>query len=162
MKRFICLTLALLFLLSGCAAAQLREPVTFYYPRTQYRYGAADGVIAQEQRESTGHRGDLTYLLSLYLMGPAEEGLRSPLPKGILLMSATVEAGEVRLTLSDSSRLMTEADFSLACACLALTAQEITGLTTVSIESGDRSVTMTAEDLTLYDDSATAATEETQ
>ena len=162
MKRFICLTLALLFLLSGCAAAQLREPVTFYYPRIQYRYGTADGVIAQERRESTGHSGDLSYLLSLYLMGPAEEGLRSPLPKGIVLLSSAIEEGEVQLTLSDSSRLMTEAEFSLACGCLALTAMEITGLDVVTIESGDRSVIITAEDLTLYDYSATAATEETQ
>ena len=162
MKRFFCLILALLVLLSGCSASQLREPVTFYYPRTQYRYGSADGVIAQEQRESTGHAGDLSYLLNLYLMGPAEEGLRSPLPKGILLLSSAMEEGEVHLTLSDSSRLMTESDFSLACACLALTSLEITGLTTVTIESGDRFVTMTAGDLTLFDDSAAAATEETQ
>ena len=162
MKRLFCLILSLLFLLSGCALSQLREPVTFYYPRVSFRYGTADGVIAQEQREGAGHTGDLSYLLSLYLMGPADEDLRSPLPKGVLLMSSSVKDGEIKLTLSDSSRLMTESDFSLASACLALTAMEITGLDTVTIESGDRSATLKAGNLTLYDDSAAAATEETQ
>lgn len=162
MKRLFCLMFILVLLLSGCAREQLREPVTFYYPRTQYHYGSADGVIARETREGAGHTGDLPYLLNLYLMGPKEELLASPLPQGVQLLSAAIEDEVVLLTLSDSSRLMSESEFSLACACLSLTSMEITGLDTVTIESRERSVTMTFEDLILYDDSAEAVTEETQ
>ena len=162
MKQMLCLGLALLFLLAGCSASQLRDPVTFYYPRTQYRYGSADGVIAWEQRESAGHSADLSYLLNLYLMGPADEELSSPLPQETKLLSLRTSQEGIKLILSDTSQLMTESEFSLACACLVLTIQEITGPGTITIESGSRSVTMNAEDLTLYDGSATAATEETQ
>lgn len=160
MKRLFCLVLVLV-LLSGCGRTQLRTPVTFYYPRAQYHFGSEDGVIAGEQRESAGHVRDLSYLMNLYLMGPAEETLRSPLPEETQLLSASLEGGVVMLTLSDA-KSMSESEFSLACACLSLTAMEITGLGTVTIESGERSVTMTREDLTLYDDSAESAVEETQ
>lgn len=163
MKRLLALILILALLLPGCATSGPREPITFYYPRIQYQYGSADGVIARESRESAGHAGELSYLLNLYLMGPADEALRSPLPQGILLLSAGIEEDCVILTLSDTSRLLSESDFALASACLALTSMEITGLNTVTIKSADRSLTITPEDLILYDDSATtAATEETQ
>ena len=163
MKRFLCLIFSLLLLLSGCALSKLREPVAFYYPRAQYHYGSADGVIVRELREGSGHMEDFSYLLSLYLMGPENEELTAPLPQDVQLLETATKRNGIYLTLSDTSQLLTESEFSLACACLALTAIEITGQEAVTIESGDRSITMTAADLTLYDDSAAiAATEETQ
>lgn len=164
MKRLLCVLLALGLLFSGCAIAGQgpREPVTFYYLRSDFRYGQADGVITGEARESAGHAGELGYLLGLYLMGPADESLRSPLPQDTRLLELTQGAEEVRLTLSDTGKALTESAFTLAAACLSLTVMELTGTKAVTIESGQRSVTMTAENLTMFDDSAAAvATEET-
>lgn len=165
MKKFLCLSLAVMVLLSGCASAVdgIREPVTFYYPRAQYRYGTPDAVIAGQQREGAGHSGELSYFLALYLMGPADEQLISPLPRGTRVYQTQVEGDEATVTLSDTAKTLTDPDFTLACACLAMTAMDITGVTQVTIVSGDRSATMAAENLLLTDDSAAAeTTEETQ
>lgn len=162
MKRWICLVLALCLGLSGCgiAAQGLREPVTFYYLRASYRYGEADGVIAGESRESSGHGGDLTYLLSMYLMGPASEELVSPLPQNVEVLSVTRTEGTVTLVLSDLGKQVTELEYSLACGCLAMTVMGICPVNSVVMESGERSVTMTKDNLTIYDDSAAVAGEE--
>lgn len=165
MKRWICLFLALLLALSGCtlSAQGFRDPVTFYYLREQYRYGDADGVIAGEQRESAGHAGDLSYLMSLYFMGPSEEELVSPIPRGVQLQAVILEDHTATLVLSDTTRVLTDSEFSLTAACLAMTTMEITPVTKVIIRSADRAATITRDNLTLFDDSAAvAATEETQ
>ena len=86
MKRFFCLLLCLCLFLPGCSGELMKNPVTFYYPRREYRYGAEDGVISSEQREASGHANDLRYLLSLYLIGPSSDELVSPLPWGTRLL----------------------------------------------------------------------------
>lgn len=160
MKRILCLLLCACLLLGGCAASQgMREPVTFYYLRTDYRYGTADGVIAGESRESSGHSGDLTYLISMYLMGPSSEELVSPLPQGTTLLDIIQEENTVTLALSDVGKSVTELEYSLACACLAMTVMGISGGDSVTIQSGDRSVTITGDNLTIYDSSTAVPTE---
>ena len=163
MKRTLCLVLALCLILPGCAVSKerLREPVTFYYPRRQYQYGAEDGVISSEQREAAGHRDDLSYLLALYLIGPSDEALVSPLPWGTRILKTTQNGTTVTLKLSDTTPAMTDTEFSLACACLTLTCLSVTDAQAVKITSGSRSVTMSRDNLTLFDDSTTA-TEEIQ
>ena len=59
MKRFFCLLLCLCLFLPGCSGELMKNPVTFYYPRREYQYGAEDGVISSEQREASGHADDL-------------------------------------------------------------------------------------------------------
>lgn len=163
MKRLFCLILAACLLLSGCSLSSggVREPVRFYYLRSEYQYDTPDGVIASEIREAAGHTHDLPYLLALYLIGPSEDELVSPIPRGTRIYSAVTEGDTVTLTLSDTGKTMTDGEFSLACACLALTSMEITGAGAVTIQSGERNVTMTSDNLTLYD-GGPAATEETQ
>ena len=163
MKRLLCLVLALCLILPGCAVSKerLREPVTFYYPRRQYQYGAEDGVISSEQREAAGHRDDLSYLLALYLIGPSDEALVSPLPWGTRILKTTQKGTAVTLKLTDTALTMTDTEFSLACACLTMTCLSVTDAQTVKITSGSRSVTMSRDNLTLFDDSTTA-TEEIQ
>ena len=163
MKRLFCLILALCLLLSGCALSgeRMKDPVTFYYPRREYQYGAADGVIASEQREASGHRRDLNYLLALYFMGPNDEALSSPLPRGVRFVKVGHDGTTVTLELTDTAQSMTEAEFTLACACITMTCLSITEAEIVTIISGSRTVTMNQDNLTLYD-SNTEATEETQ
>lgn len=164
MKRFFCLLLMLCILLSGCGilGERIKEPVTFYYLKSEYQYFTQDGVIASEEREASGHREDLSYLLALYLMGPAEEELISPVPRGTRIFSAEETAQGVVLQLSDTAATMSETEFSLACACLSLTCLDLTNANQVTINSGERTVTMSRETLTLYDNGTPVAAEETK
>ena len=155
MKRFFCLFLCLCLFLPGCSGELMKNPVTFYYPRREYQYGAEDGVISGEQREASGHADDLRYLLSLYLIGPSSDELVSPLPWGTRLLGVSRENGTVTLELTDT-------EFTLACACLTMTTLSITGGDEVTITSGSRSVTMSRDSLTLIDDSTASTTEETK
>ncbi len=163
MKRFCCLLLCLSLLLTGCGffGERIKEPVTFYYLRDEYQFGSGGGVIGSEIREASGHRDSLSYLLALYLIGPSDEELHSPIPRGINIFSAELVENTVKLKLSDTSASLTDAGFSLACACLTLTCLDLTGAEEVTITSGSRSVTMSRDNLTLFD-STTAAPEETQ
>ena len=152
MKRILCflLTAALLLpLLCGCGE-QVREPVTFYYLRKSYQE-SLDSLIASEEREASGHRDNLNYLLTFYLMGPVDEELQSPLPRGTALHRVYQEDTGLTLELSNTSALLTDYEFSLACACLSLTCMDLAAVDTVTVVSGNRSLTMNRDTLTLYD-----------
>lgn len=162
MKRFLCLAMITSLLLSGCFSQgqQIKEPVTFYYLRSQYQYGNSQSIMEREEREASGHRGDLRYLMMLYLMGPSNEELRSPLPLSTKILSAEQEGNTVTLTLSEVPSSMTDASFSLACACLTKTCMGLTGADSVTVISGTRSITMGADNLILTDSDEPAETEE--
>ena len=159
MKRLTAIFLLCIFLLSGCGDT-LKDPVTFYYLNSGYEEDMSS-AIGSELREASGHRDDLKYLMALYLMGPAEEDLQSPLPAGTTIQSAQRHDKNVTLTLSDVSDSMTDARFTLACGCLTLTCLDLTDASSVTIISGDRSLTLDADDL-LLQDLITADTEESQ
>lgn len=151
MKKFISILLLLSLLLTGCGN-RIKEPVTFYYIRASYQEDMQN-IIATEERESTGHRQDLSYLMALYFMGPANDDLISPIPRGVNLLHVSMEGGVITLELTNTENTMTESQFSLACACLSLTCLDMTLADSVTIVSGNRSVTMTAENLVLLDSS---------
>ena len=153
MKRFLCLVLIFSLMLSGCffSGEHIKEPVTFYYVRSEFPFTAKDSILVSEEREAAGHRDDLTYLLALYLIGPTDEDLVSPIPKGTRIYSAEVEGNTVYLNMSNTASTLTDSGFSIACACLSLTCIGLTGAEKVTITSGDRKVTMSAETLMLFD-----------
>lgn len=163
MRRFFALLLVGCVLLSGCSVftERMKEPVTFYYLRTEYAYFTQDGVIAWEEREASGHRNDLSYLLSLYMMGPSGDSLKSPLPAGTRILKIEQTGESVSLKLTDNISTMTDMEFTLACACLALTCFDLTDAEAVTISGGERSLTMDRDTISLYDRSE-AAMEETQ
>ena len=160
MKRILCLCL-LLLTLSGCADvnSSTKEPVTFYYIR-EHSLTDMSQAIGTETREASGHREDLAYLLRLYFLGPTQEGLLSPLPQGVLIETVEQEGRGLRLTLSDADSLLTDSEFSLACACLTLTCLDLVPAERVTIRSGSRSVTMSRENLALFDSGTVAAATE--
>lgn len=165
MKRWIPLVLTVALLLSGCGffSERVMEPVNFYYLENQFRYGKDASVIISEAREASGHRQDLRYLLALYLMGPVEEGHRSPLPPGTRIQKAEQTGNRVTMELVNPAYLFSDVELTQACACLTLTCLDLTDAQEVSITYLERTVTMTRENLTLFDDSkANQATEETQ
>ena len=168
MKRLTAflLVLALLVCLCSCGIGKNRgtDQASFYYCRIDYAYGTEDGIITREQRDITGHAGDLHYLISLYLMGPLDEELASPFPAGTRLLSAKIEEDVLSIQLSGMGKSFTEIQFTLACACLTMTCLELAGVSQVCITGEDRSITMNRDDLLLYDDitpNETTATEVT-
>lgn len=153
MKKYTAMLLLLCLLLTGCAD-HIKEPVTFYYIRADYQEDMQN-MIVSEQRESSGHREDLSYLMALYFMGPAEDDLVSPIPRGVSLLQVSMDGGAITLELSATEKSMSDAQFSLACACLSLTCMDITQADSVTVNSGNRSVTMTADTLVLQDSGTT-------
>lgn len=154
MKRLICfLSILLVFpTLWGCNSTSI-DPVSFFYCREpdQIQYFNEAGVICAESRDLTGHRGDLQYMIRLYLAGPLEEGLRCPFPSNTRLLETKKIVSSVRIKLSDMEDSLSDAEFSLACACLTQTCISFSQCTEVIITSGDRSITMNAENLVLSD-----------
>lgn len=165
MKRSLCVLLCVLFLIGLCGCSTplsgSGEPVSFYYRRADFQYHGTDNVIVPEQREISGHGGDLHYLISLYLVGPLDDSLVSPFPKGTRLLETQQTGMELLLTLSDSAASLSDSAFSLACTCLALTCMSFTNAETVTVSSGERVMTITTDNLLLSDDS-TGLTETTE
>lgn len=160
MKRLTALILLLAMLLSGCSS--IKESVRFYYVRRDYQK-TLEEVIVSEKREASGHEGDFSYLLTLYLMGPSDDDMRCLLPLGISVSATSNQDGSLEIQLADTSKTLSDADFSLACACLAMTCMSISQASEIHITSGGRSITMNRNNLILYDNiTDTTATEVTK
>ena len=151
MKRIICLITVLCLFLSGCSilGERVKEPVTFYYVWEDYQKDMAQ-VIGSEIREASGHKTDLPYLLALYSMGPSKEGLKSPLPRNTRIIPTQRSANSMELTLSESVSVMTDVDFTLASACIAMTCMELSDVQQVQLTCEDRSITIHEDNLLLY------------
>ena len=157
MKRLICFTLCFLLLITGCAH---KDTVNFYYLRDSFQYGTHDGVIVAENRDITGHKEHISFLLSLYLMGPQNEGNVTPFSVSARLLSVERKMNGLVITLTDTQDTLTDAEYVLACACMTLTCLEILPIESVTINSGERSQTLSREILTLYDsETATESTD---
>ena len=151
MKRVFCLFLCILLLLSGCGFTPEEQGNTvFYYCRTEYSYDGAQAVIVPERREISENASDLKNLLALYLVGPLSEGLTTPF-LGTKLISANEENGHLLIKLTNPNTPIGDAQFSLACACVSMTFLELTDLTQVTVVCGDRTATMSQDNLLLYD-----------
>lgn len=152
MKRILSLFLAILILfgLTGC---KKETKIDFYYPRVEIQYGSSDGVIAAESREISGENQSLEYLLKLYLEGPVSQDLRNPFPAGTALGSVTLDNNLLTLTLSESFSKLESMDYTIACACLATTGFALTDADTITILSGNTSITLTPKIVSLMDDS---------
>ncbi len=164
MRRILGVFLLFCLTLSGCGLSgeRLTDPVTFYYLQSDYFSGGQESILAPEEREAAGHRQDLVYLLALYRMGPSTKGLVSPLPRGTQITVSGQDGKAVQLSLSENAEKLTDAELSLACACLTMTVLDLTGAEKVTVTCGSRSVTMSRENLTLFDGSTAVSTEETQ
>ena len=162
-KRVLCLILALCLFLSGCSfpGNRIHSSANFYYLCDSYQEDLCC-VIVSEEREASGHEGDLSYLLALYLMGPTNDEHVTPLPAGTRI-SAQKDDSHIVLKLSNPITTLSDIDFTLACACLTMTCLEITDAEDVTIHFEDRERTMNRDQLTLYDASAeTTPSEESE
>ena len=104
-----------------------------------------------EEREITGHTGDWYYILALYFMGPSDEKLDSPLPKDTQLLSYIQNDNDMQISITDLDEELTDAKFSLACACLSLTILDCTSFSKITVTSGQRSITISRDNFLLID-----------
>ena len=144
MRRFVCIILTLLMLLSGCSTAlnNIKEPVEFYYLRDcnkpdDYKVYFSEGPFASEIREASGHRNDLYYLLSIYLRGPLDSGLISPFPAGCKVVKAHQDGRKLAVSLNTAFAELEDMDLTVACVCLAKTCMELANVDSVHIEVRD-------------------------
>lgn len=164
MKRFISVTIILLICCSLLACSTfgtgLKNPVTFYYPRSITTYGQEDSIISSEFREASGHANDLEYLISLYLHGPMDDTMVATFPQGTKLISLNQKNGVLYLTLSDSFANQSSLDLSVACACLSKTCFELCAVEKVEIRTENiplgntQVIVMTKDNVQFYDNSA--------
>ena len=139
MKKFISILLIVAFCLSisGCQqkTEPIKSPVTFYYSRAEFDHGNQDSVILGETRESAGLKSDLIKLLNEYLAGPLSDQLTSPSPGGTRVKNIWIENDVAILSVTDQMSLARGIQLTLACACLAKTFMEISGIETVKIQA---------------------------
>ncbi len=160
MKRLLFI-ISLFLLLPGCSLVgeRIKDPVTFYYIHADYQKNMGS-VIASEIREASGHRDDLPYLLALYSMGPSDDEMRSPFPASSrIIPTEHTEAGIV-LSISQIPESMTDAEYTLASACLALTCMELTDASQITVISDGRSVTINSENIMMFETGYQRQTEE--
>lgn len=164
MRRFFLLLTIGVLILTGCGTSKNKKPetVTFYYLEKEFDFHGHSSILAPEVRDISDHRQDLGYLLSLYQVGPAEENHRSPLPAGTRIHCQAPMDNALALELSESARTMTDADFSLAAACLSQTCFAAMDTESVTVINGERRITMQRDSLLLVDElTQKTATEET-
>lgn len=163
MKHFMIVLLIVCLILTGCSfgGEWIKEPVTFYYVRENYQKDM-EQVLSSEVREAAGHRDDLPYLLALYSMGPSNDELISLLPKNTSIIPTERTNYSIALTLSENTQSMTDADFTLASACIAMTCMDLMDIQQVTVISGDRSITLREDNLMLHNSIVKKPQEETK
>ena len=158
MKKCCALLLCCMMILTLCGCGSSDSDILFYYTRREFSYGTQDGVIASEIREAPGHEDDLTYLLTMYLEGPLDQKLSSPFPKGTALEGFTYSDATMYVTLNEAFAQLESMDHTIASACVAYTCFNLTSAESVVIkcnseEYGNRSITLSRDDMILFDDS---------
>ena len=148
MKKRLCIGLCLCLLLCGC---QKQNTAKFYYQRASYVYGKADGVIAAEKRDITGNEHNLPFLISLYLVGPLSDEYTVPFNGKVKLLQMEEADGILSLTFTDCSSFLSDLQFTVSCASLAMTCVELCEADCITIHSGERTLSLTRDVLTLYD-----------
>lgn len=150
MKHLVCLMLSFCLCLSGCSTPGqwIKEPVKFYYIHGDYQQDMEE-VIVSEIREASGHREDLPYLLALYSMGPTNADYKSPFPPNTVILPIEHSGGNIVLSLSENALRLTDVEYTIASACIAMTCMEITDTQQVSVVCEDKSVTIGKDNLLL-------------
>lgn len=167
MKRIIAafLLLVLFPCLTACANHKdtIQEPVAFYYRRADITYGNSNSVILSESADAADCNGDALLLLNQYLKGPQSEDLAQTFPAGTAVITLAVEENKADILLSPQFARLSGMDLTIACACLTLTALELTGTETVVIHAhqstlnGMEQIVMDKNCILLLDDSAASA-----
>ncbi len=139
MKKTVCFLLVLTLILGICGCKPKEDPilrpVNFYYRTAQLTYGAPDGLIRAWVVESSGYEEDLLGLLNKYLKGPQDNSYHVTFPASTKLLSISFSEQTAYLQLNESFSWLSGLDLTIASACLAKTAMELTGATAICISA---------------------------
>ena len=167
MKRLLSFFSILILLLTlwSCSGTDI-ETAHFYYVRKNFDYSSTDGVFVPQATDAAQYI-TLNAFISEYLRGPDGPNLISPFPSGTLLVDIDKSKETLVVTLSDKFASLTGIELSLACCAFAKTAMEFTGVSVVEISAlsemldGVKTITITSEDIIVFDHAQTASSEET-
>lgn len=167
LKSKVSFLMAILFILgmiSGCTPKNDPDgSIRFYYCYSEYQYDDDSGVIAFEHYIPAESATDLQ-ILNDYFRGPSSSEHHTPFPSGTDVVSLEVTQNKAIITASADLSALDGIDLTVACACITLTVQQLTGRSTVEIRSSEsllnnqKSVIMNTDDL-LLTDIVTAETE---
>ena len=163
--RTLAALLAALVLLAACGGREDREEqdfVLYYLLEGEPVHGSALDWEPYPGEADPGPEELLTALLA----GPAQEGLASPFPRGVSLLSwdwDEEEPGVLRITLSEQYGALTDISLTLADYCIVLTLSQLEEVEGVEIRSGGHSAgyrshqTLRADEALLWDSSIVQA-----
>ena len=134
-KIIIPLLLIASLLFCACGQKETQMQVHFYYCRKDIEYDQVNGAIGYELCSNPLDHSAYGKYFSNYLSGPKTKDLVSPFPAGTELISISVEQQTVHIVLNDSFAELTGIELSIACACISLTAKEMTGCANVEIST---------------------------
>ena len=157
--------LAALVLLAACGGREDRAEqdfVLYYLLEGEPAHGSALDWEPYPGEADPGPEELLTALLA----GPTQEGLTSPFPRGVSLLSwdwDEEEPGVLRITLSEQYGALTDISLTLADYCIVLTLSQLEEVEGVEIRSGGHSAgyrshqTLRADEALLWDSSIVQA-----
>ena len=167
MKKLTAWILILVLMATFCACDSKDKipPLVFHYPwanlEEAMRQDPTCTAIGSEERDISGTRDSLRYVLTLYFRGPLDPNLVSPFPMGTTVVATQKEEGRIIVTLSNAFSHLKDMDQTLACICLAKTCFGLSDAKTVNIQTDDPnnniSITITRDNY-LLEDSGTEAT----
>ena len=156
--------LAAVLLLAACGGGERTRPdyMLYFLPAGEKLQGSALDWEPYPGEADPGPEELLTALLA----GPAQEGLVSPFPRGVSLLSwdwDEEEPGVLRITLSEQYGALTDISLTLADYCIVLTLSQLEEVEGVEIRSGGHSAgyrshqTLRADEALLWDSSIVQA-----
>jgi len=131
----LCLFLCCTICSCNMSSDQSSTAVSFYYTTDIIHYKTNSNVIEKEIFDAGAQRSDLEYLLTTYLSGPTNDKMISPFPPAVKLSQATVKDNTVNIVLSNEFAMLAGHELTIACACLTLTALNITQAESVLISA---------------------------
>lgn len=134
-KNLVLLLLILNLFLCSCGQEKPPQQVRFYYCNKNIDYGFSSNTIGYEPCGDPLDHSAYDKYFSNYLSGPKTNALISPFPAGTTLVSFFVEQQTANIVLNDEFSILTGIELSLACACISLTVQDMTGCATVEISA---------------------------
>lgn len=118
--------------LCGCNIRGPEASATVFY----YKSAAQQEIITQpEKRVLPNNAMDLEESISLYLAGPESDELATPFPDGVQVKSAVLENDTLHLVLSREIAQLSGIPLTIACACLTLTLQTLTGADYIQLQA---------------------------
>lgn len=114
---------------------------------------ASGGELIRAERISVPAGEDsLSYVVSRLFSPPETEGVRSPFPEGLAVISYVVENREITVNVTEEYFALTDMDKTIADYCITLTLCSLAGIDIVSIyvEGEPVNLGMTADDVVVY------------